>query len=173
MKTWQAHYEITSKTIRRDTINALFSILFALMFGELFARYVDPIGVHRYYAQFPILKDAEIQDDQRVFTYRPGAMHFETWTAQIDASGNRAVPHAIPGSSCTIATISDSITFGAGVEDDQTWPDLVAQSLGTVNVINPSRPGYNARNFSPLIHSTPADGYIYLAISNDANAPAS
>lgn len=171
MKTWAVHYELTPKQIAWEIIYWLFGILFAMFAGELYARFVDPIGVYRYYSQLPILQQAAIQDEQQAFIYRPGTMQFATWTAHIDASGNRAVPHSAPRSTCTIATISDSITFGMGVEDDQVWPDVMAQKLRTVTVINPSRPGYNARNFASVIRANPADGYIYLATSTDAKDP--
>ena len=42
--------------------------------------------------------------------------------------------------------MGDSVTFGYGVDDDQTWVDGMARALPDVHVINAGVSGFNSTN---------------------------
>lgn len=164
--------QLLNRHFRQNIILSLTSLLISLLFAEMMMRLIDPLGVYHYYLELGQINELAIPDDTRAFAYKPGSFDLDTWKMQINSNGNRVVPHAAASSSCRLATIGDSVTFGLGVNDNQTWPDLVAQDLSGVDAINPSKPGYNAANFMPLIKATPATAYVYLAIANDTEPPA-
>lgn len=58
-----------------------------------------------------------------------------------DHEGWRTDPAASPGGPFRIHVLGDSLTFGWGVGDSQTWPALLQQKLG-IPVRNASVPGY-------------------------------
>lgn len=65
--------------------------------------------------------------------------------------------------------VGDSVTFSQGVNDDETWPSLVAAQLH-LDAANDGRSSYNIDNLAPLIEHT--DGCIvWLTIINDTDAP--
>ena len=50
----------------------------------------------------------------------------------------------------TIAILGDSITFGYGLQDNQTIPYHIGQNFSDYNVINGGTPGYNVRQEAAL-----------------------
>lgn len=86
--------------------------------------------------------------------------------------GSRLVPNSVGrDSACTVVLIGDSVAFGMGVSDDDTYINALAGEFDSVHWINAARPGYNSTNLSRLYRSYPADGYIYHVVSNDAQMP--
>jgi hypothetical protein len=63
------------------------------------------------------------------------------------------------------------MTFGQGVNDADTWVNLLAEQYPDVRIINPARPDYSAVNVAALKQAYPADGYLWLLIYNDAIEP--
>ena len=61
----------------------------------------------------------------------------------IDEQGRKAVPQS-PGAERTVHVFGDSFTFGFGVGNADTWPNLLKQRLGDdVNVLNYGVIGYS------------------------------
>jgi hypothetical protein len=63
------------------------------------------------------------------------------------------------------------VTFGYGVDDDQTWVDLIARALPNVHVVDAGVSGFNATNVLRTRALYPdAQALVYLIINNDAYA---
>lgn len=154
--------------IRRGCIGVLLSVLFGLALIEGGLRVLDPFGAIRYYTDLNHQFAGFVQDDNRGYAMYPGLYEFSNWTALIERDGNRRTPdtHA---DDCTIAFVGDSLTWGFGVNDADTFPNLLAQQI-PAQVINTGLSGYNSENVLMTIGSTPADGYIYTIIDNDDDA---
>ncbi len=58
-----------------------------------------------------------------------------------------------------------------GVNDNETWVNLVSEQLPDVYVVNAGLPGYSSADVITRLQQIEADGYIYLITSNDADPP--
>jgi hypothetical protein len=108
--------------------------LFTIIFGT-----TDPGGLYRF-------------DDRYGFVHVPGARtsqlgrrYFASYAT--DAEGNRVMPAPVAARS-TVMFLGDSFTFGAGVNDDQTFPFVLATEHWTdVRVINAGVGGWGLTQF--------------------------
>lgn len=155
---------------RRIVIALLFNVLVFLLSGEALLRAFDPWGARRYFNDLALLFGATHDAPPRTFAMQPGIYHFSNWTATIAADSYRAVPDSRPGA-CRIAFLGDSVTFGYGVDDEQTWIDLLARELPDAAMINTGMTGYNLDDVVATYRQLSADAYVYLLIDNDADPP--
>lgn len=155
-----------SRRVRHSTIYLLSTTLVLLLVIEGGLRALDPWGVLRYFNDLSTMFRQFRQDDQRGYVLPPGYYSFSNWSATILADGTRRVPdvHAAP---CTLAMLGDSVTFGHGVNDADTWVNLLAQTFLSVHFLNVSANGYNIENVAGARRAIHADGYLYLLINND------
>lgn len=100
----------------------------------------------------------------------PGLHTFSNWSASINADGFRNVPDT-HSAACSIALVGDSLTFGFGVNDADTWVNLLARDFPNVYILNAGVTGYNANQVLTTIEQVRAAGYFYLMIWNDAEPP--
>lgn len=151
-------------------IGMLCSILCFILLLDALLYWIDPLGivasVHGNHSFHAVMRD-----DPTGYILQAGTHRFHDYTATILADGSRAVPATNPDASCTLATIGDSMTFGQGVHDNETWVNLIAAQYPDVHVINPARPDYSAQNIAALKQTYPADGYLWMLIYNDALSP--
>ena len=54
-----------------------------------------------------------------------------------------------------------------GIEDDETWVNLLAQHYPDVEFLNYGRPVFAAENVLRSYNAYPADAYIWLIVDND------
>lgn len=87
------------------------------------------------------------------------------WSFTTTADGTRTVPAAVPDGP-RVVFVGDSVTFGDGVNDEDTWVSLVAGRLG-LNAINAARIRYSAENVQRLLDQYPDDCVVFLTIEND------
>lgn len=155
-----------SQSLRHRMIGILISLLGFILFTDAILYHLDPLGivdaVHANHDFHMIL-----QDDITGYRLPAGTQRFHHWTATILPDGSRAVPATNVDAPCTIATIGDSMTFGQGVEDSETWVNMLAGNFPDVQFINPARPDYSAPNIAALKLAYAADGYLWLLIGND------
>ncbi len=151
---------------RRRLIKALAILVTTLITVEAMLYWIDPLGVYVY------LSDQDTFFTQQVivlspdgYALKPGEYHFRHWQFSANQDGNRSVP-ASHGGNCTIAVLGDSVSFGWGVNDEDTWVNLLATANPGINIINTAKPGYSAGNIRRAIDLFPADGYIYLLNPN-------
>lgn len=127
-------------------------------------RYIDHNGTYRYRAD----QYAHILDwiaSPRGYVLPAGTYHYSNWTATTDSAGNRSVPASRPHA-CRIAILGDSVAFGFGVDDADTFATVLAGEVDA-QIINAALTGYTSENVLKTLYDVPADGYVYLAILND------
>lgn len=153
--------------IRRFRIGCtifLIWVLVMLLGGEWFLRTADPLGGYRYYGDLSRLFAGYVVSE-RGYSMYPGIYQFSNWTALIERDGNRHTP-ASKDSACKIAFVGDSVTFGFGVSDPDTFVNLIAAQVNA-QIVNTAIPAYNSVNIRQTIDTYPATGYVYVVISND------
>jgi hypothetical protein len=156
--------------VRTLIILSVVSILLALGMAEIFLRLVDPYGMLRLQAENRTRYENQIPLSDGIGYRLPAGRHQITddlaWT--ILGDGSRLVTHSDPSSNCKIVAIGDSMTFGAGVNDDENWVTLWSQD-NDYNIINAGRTATNAVEAAAMMDYYPADGYVWFFIYNDDN----
>lgn len=155
---------------RRAIIIVLINIIIILLVNDALLYWLDPLGVvdamhenhdrHKHLINHPT-----------GYAIEPGTHSWHFYDVTILEDFSRYVPDTNVNADCTIATIGDSVTFGFGVNDSETWVNLLAREYPTVHFINPARGDYSAANIALLKADTRANGYIWLIIGNDAETP--
>jgi lysophospholipase L1-like esterase len=122
-------------------------LLVMLALGEIALRVVD-LG-HPYYSAPELYQPS---DDPRVlFEPRPGFSGFSEGVALTTNSRGlreRELPLAKPPGTRRVVFLGDSVTFGAGVKDDELFPRLLERSIngaggGPIETVNTGVVGYN------------------------------
>lgn len=157
--------------MKRLIVSTSWVILVTAFLLEATLRLIDPFGAYAYRSAWETLRT---RPDTFGYTFVPDTYHLRGWSATINADGYRAMNSAT--SDCDIAVIGDSATFGWGVNDSDTWVQLLADSTPLVHFDNYGLPAYNIGNISALYaslrDSSMYDGYIYLIVPNDAQKDA-
>lgn len=161
------------KTLRdhiKNLSGAAALVLFTLGLIELLLRTVDPWGLY-YFQDLEMIGNTIFQPDPvRGYLIPDGDYTFTRWQARLQ-EGGRVVPDTTPVATCTIAILGDSVAFGYGVSDVQTWTNALARDLPDVRLINLGVPRYNSTNVLGTWRAYPdADAYLYVIISNDLEA---
>jgi hypothetical protein len=152
--------------MRRAVVAVLLTFLTTVALIEGGVRLLDPFGVGRYEADQRILYGVMQPDPSRNVVYRPGIVAFSNFSMTTLPDHTRAVP-ATATDGCTIAFLGDSVTLGWGVNDADTWVNLVARELPGVRVVNTGVAGYSIYDVAATMEAVKADGYFYLLIGND------
>jgi hypothetical protein len=105
------------------------------------------------------------------YAFTPGVYDDAMGHVTITPDGIRAIPN-VTTARCSVALVGDSFTFGWGLDDDETFAYHLSRMLPEVRIINTGRPAYNSTNLTRVVDYHDADGYVYLAIGDDNEAPA-
>ncbi len=155
------------KYARRRLIALLLGILLALVLSEALLARFDPLGF-AYFRDQMVLASL-IVPDPRGYNFRSGTHVLSEFTFTLLRDGTRAVPDTNLAALKTLVFIGDSVTFGYGVGDAQTWVNLVARQRPDLHVVNAGVSGYNSTNVRRGIDQYPADdALVYLIVNNDA-----
>lgn len=149
-------------------IGSLISLLSLLIVGEAIARFIDPFGIGRARSDTTNLHFTFQPDATRLYTLTPGAYTFSNWSLTVNDDTFRRVPDTHPQADCTIALLGDSLTFGFGVSDNETFANVLAQRYSQVHLLNTGVSGYNTILIERTASTLEVDGYLYLLIGNDA-----
>ena len=152
---------------RRLTVVVCVNIILVVVGFELLLRLVDPWGALAYFGDIGVLNRSYIRPENR-HLLPADTYEFNDWTATILDDYTRLVSATSP-QACSIAFVGDSVTFGMGVDDDDTWVNLLAAELPDIQFKNAGLPGYNSEDVIDTIASLDADGYVYLIVNNDAD----
>ncbi len=157
-----------SKSTRRIAA-ALVLVAVSLLVAEAALALTDPLGFWRYYGDLRALRQNTWPHATRHYVIAPGLYEMAGWSFRIDLPNyTRHTPASNPDADCTVVALGDSVTFGWGVNDAETWPNLYAEATGC-KVINAGVYGYDVRAVEATYRAFPdADRYIYLLIFNDA-----
>ncbi|MDZ4764614.1 MAG: SGNH/GDSL hydrolase family protein [Chloroflexota bacterium] len=150
------------KRVIRAIIGVLFVTALTIYLLEAALWFIDPLGITTYLrdqSTFIIIPNAE------GFTHPPGQIALRHWSYTIDSSGNRVMPAG--SDACTLAFVGDSITFGQGVNDTESFAYQFALDYPAVQFINLGKIAYNIANIRAAVENHPADGYIYFITDND------
>ena len=157
-----------AQKIRQRLINyslMIGSIIFTLWLVNFILGWLDPTGIWgSLHDQWEL--QGVILEHPTGYAYEPGSHDLVVYDVTVLDNHTRLVPDTNPSATCTIAIIGDSVSFGMGVDDEETFANLIARNY-PVQIINTARPGYNAQQALWLADFYPADGYIYLHINND------
>ncbi len=147
--------------MKKYIIQFLVGVLFLLLSSEVYLRYVDSDGLYHYLSAWEHL---QIEPAPHGYVFKQGDYDLKRWQATIGADGFRHLN--TKQSDCSIALIGDSMTFGWGVNNDQTWAQLLANEANAT-ILMRSQPSYNIGNIKAVYDNVQADGYIYLVFQND------
>jgi hypothetical protein len=154
----------------RAFLSALVIVLITLALLELILRLFDPWGLSYFTDLETLAGQVFIPDPVRGYAMRDGTHRFSRWTAAV-VDGTRVVPASSASAACTLTLLGDSVTFGLGVNDDQTWANRIAAAHPGARVVNAGVVQYNSGNVLGTLRALPdADAYLYLIIYNDVNA---
>lgn len=135
---------------------------------------VNPAGFVQYQDDFRAFLDTAITTDQTTdYALLPGRHFFADWIMTVNTDGTRWVPASNIEAEKEIAFIGDSVTMGWGVDDYDTWVNLVARTLPDWRIVNAGVARFNSRNVRLTLRAVNADVYIYYITDNDheKNAP--
>jgi hypothetical protein len=154
--------------MKRKFAAALLLAAVSLLAIEGALAWLDPLGIWRYYNDLRGVRMRFKSDDERIYVAAPGTYQMSNWEYTIEDGGTRHIPANDPNAGNTIVVLGDSVAFGLGVDDSETWPNLIAEATG-YQVINTALPGYDLWAVRAAHDAFPdADQFIYLLIENDA-----
>lgn len=147
---------------------SMLSIGVALLIGEMALRILDPYGLLRLQAETRTRYENRIPLAIGESYLMPSGRYEITddLTFNILGDHSRLVSHSNPSSTCTLAAIGDSMTFGAGVNETENWVTLWSAD-NDYNIINAGRTATNAVEAAATIDMYPADGYVWFLFFND------
>lgn len=148
---------------------ALILVALTLLTSEALLRWIDPLGFWRYYNDLRAVRSNTWPHADRHFVAAPGRFELMGWSYRVDLPDyTRHTPSSKNEAGCTIVALGDSVTFGLGVDDGETWPNLLAEQTDC-SVVNAGVPGYDLWTVYKTYTAFPeADKYVYLLIENDA-----
>lgn len=106
--------------------------------------------------------------DPTGYSINDGTYSLSNWSFQYQ-NGQRRVPNAASMAE-TIFFVGDSITFGWGVNDEDTWVNLVAQEL-QIDAVNLGRNCYSILNYDIVLKTLPENACIVLLWVNNDHLP--
>jgi hypothetical protein len=151
-------------------VKRIFAILFsfglALAFLDGTLALIDPLGIVRFRGDLrQFYAEASHLSDVTDYVLTPGIHDFGDWVMAVDTDGRRIVPDTAQDCVQTLAFVGDSVTMGFGVDDAETWVNLVAREFPGLCFINAGVSGYNSRSVRETLPA--ADIYIYYIVEND------
>ena len=157
-----------TRRIRRFILTFLILTIITFVSIEFALAVFDPLGFV-FYADLGMLERSVVHVESG-WALPPGTHSFGRWQASVLPDTSRHVPHTMTTEDAadTLVFIGDSITFGWGVNDDQTFANLIAARLPSTYVINGGVPGYNSEQLRRRIQAfEDADRIIVLLFDND------
>jgi hypothetical protein len=153
--------------VRRGIIAMLISAIFTILLMEIALDTFDPWGMH-YFDDLATIWDHVVWHPNRVTVLPAGDYRLSNWSVTQLDDNTRYVPDNQNGP-CKIVFVGDSLTWGHGVNDNETWVNLLARDLPEATVINAGFDGYNSENVRGTLLDYPdADIFVYFIMGNDA-----
>jgi hypothetical protein len=153
----------------RTLIKIMAGVIIGLLAANALLTMVDPSGLYTYFVDLAKIKGLLVSPvpDGRSYILRSGLHVFGRWHASILPDGTRDVPDTNRSSDCTILVVGDSVAFGHGVQDHQTFTNLLSRRYPAVHFVLGAVTAYNAWDVQKSVKALPANGVLYLIISND------
>ena len=147
------------------TVGVLLAIIISLLSIEVMLRLTDPLGLIYWWDDINAYDRILETDAARGYVMTPGVHDFGGWRAIVNTDHERVVPAS--GAGCRVVFLGDSLTFGWGVNDDETFVNLLAAMLN-IEAANTGTNGYNIWQISAVMRLYETDLFVWLAIDNDA-----
>lgn len=147
---------------------SLVALLVGVTLLESLLITTDPLGVMQYGRSLQWIRN---HSEAHETGYRhPAGVHDTPFgRVTILADGTRWTGGTLGG--CKLVVVGDSVSFGLGVTDDDTFAAHLARLRPGWHIINAARVGYDSTNLSRLLEHYEADAYVYLVTGNDASQP--
>ncbi|HLV34574.1 MAG TPA: SGNH/GDSL hydrolase family protein [Spirillospora sp.] len=130
---------------------------------EIALALIDPFGM-AFFAKVDWL-DQYLGRANGSYSLSPGTYDMNGWRVSMNETPTRIVPES--GTGCTVLFTGDSVTWGWGVNDGETFANLIATELG-VNAINAAVFGYSSEDVAAsLQYFNDYDLAVYLIFPND------
>ncbi|MCA9806959.1 MAG: hypothetical protein KC476_03305 [Cyanobacteria bacterium HKST-UBA06] len=156
-----------------------FSLILALLLGEAVLQGAYYFSQGRWLWQPAAYKAGYVSAvaDPRQYSLTPGFAD-PAQNVSVDAHGFRRSPEAsnLPAEASVVAMLGDSVPFGAGVGDTETYPYDVQQQLtkagSSLRVVNAGVPSYNMaqaiqRFYQDVLPNYPNVKVVVLQAAND------
>lgn len=135
---------------------------------ELLLSVTDIWGL-KYFDDLATIWEKSVVDPTRGYVLPPGTYQFSHWNATQLENSVRLLPNNAKGP-CEVVFLGDSVTWGHGLNDSETWVNLIAAQMPQINAINPSFDGYNSENVRRAIAGFPqANVILYMIVGNDTD----
>lgn len=155
-----------NRKFRQNLILLLASFLIAVAGIEIYLWHADPYGLRLYLMDFRALTSHRTSHPTGT-QYHVGHHELGGYSFTALPDGLRLVPDT-GRSECIITAIGDSVTFGMGVDDHETWVNLLAQRYPDVQFLNAGRPTYSVSNvLASYNYYDESDAFIYIVIDDD------
>lgn len=156
-----------AKRLTAAALRIAASALVTVLLVEVLLYNLDPLGLMRYQHGLKVLQALMIPTGAG-YRIADGTHDAGGYVVTIDDQ-TRVVPDSNASADKTLVFIGDSVTFGMGVNDNETFVNLIAREMQSYRVINT---GYGAYNIDNIEHTRAlypdADCAVYLASANDA-----
>lgn len=130
---------------------------------EIALGMLDPLGM-AFYAKVDWLNQF-LGRANGSFSLSPGQYDMDGWVVSMNQDATRLVPDS--GTGCTLLFVGDSVTWGWGVNDEQTFANLIARELG-VKAINAGVYRYSSENVAASLQFfKDYELAVYLIFPND------
>jgi hypothetical protein len=156
---------IIIKRLRRLIIGILLTFNITVLGLDFLLWQLDPLGTKAMVYNWVELSHHALLHPTG-FMYPQGTIDLGAYSVTTIADGKRLVPDSSNGA-CVIAFIGDSVTWGQGVNDDETFVNRLASHFPNVTIWNTGRNRYSISNVAASIDHYQANGYIWTLISND------
>ncbi len=155
-----------SRRTRRRVIAGLLSTLLFLLLVEGILVALDPLGVRVYDDWLPLFQ-AVVAHPIRQYVLKPGRYSLSYGPVTVAPDHTRVVPDS-QGGPCVIVFVGDSMVFGLGVKDSDTWINRLARNLPGTTLVNAGMFGYNSEQIRWTLALFPdAAVLVYLVYGND------
>jgi hypothetical protein len=157
---------MTRKRLLKIALHGTLITVLSLIVVEVTLSILDPWG-SKFFDDLVALKNVSQVDSKRGYILPAGHYQFSHWSVTELENGTRNVP-ANAGGKCQVVFVGDSMTWGYGVNDNETWVNLLAAALPEINAVNAGLYGYSSANIRDTMIDFPsADILVYLIIQDD------
>ncbi|MEW6746132.1 MAG: SGNH/GDSL hydrolase family protein [Planctomycetota bacterium] len=153
------------KPFVRAVLFLLLGLLLMVGVGEIFLRLLDPFGIS-YHAQMRSFFDPQhgaVRVTERGLRLKPNAQWNVGFPVATNSLGlrDRELAREKPDKEYRILLLGDSVVFGWGVREDETFGHLIEEELNRdrtdgkhVEVVNGSVPGWNGADEARFLEDT-------------------
>lgn len=154
-----------TRKLRRLILYILFAVAITPLCLDALLWHVDPLGTRIMVYNWIALAQVDMPHPTG-YQYPPGTYDLGFYSVSIVDDGKRLVPASGNGD-CVIAFVGDSVTWGQGVNDADTFVNRLAAHFPNVTIENTARNRYSITNIAAVLEHYSADGYVWTLINND------